>query len=219
MNKVLVFTNVERWYDLDSEFDVDNALWNAKYDAIEEELVLKYGIKDGIAVLTELPMISFEEEGVYFVYDRIDETKLKQLLSQCANDEVFALIHNTGVKKNSFGDDVIVLQGNHDSEPEHRYIRLFNLLTKVEEDDTIATKVNRVIDEIFLEEVISKFVGEFYEPNKNMGQSARYRILSKMDKYKEALEAFRKKYESCRVREEYIEDYIQLRDMLNSGKP
>lgn len=219
MNKVLVFTNVERWYDLDSEFDVDNALWNAKYDTIEKELVLKYGIRDGIAVLTELPMLSFEEEGVYFVYDRIDETKLKQLLSQCADDEVFALIHNTGVKKNSFGDDVIVLQGNHDSEPDHRYIRLFNLLTKVEEDDTIATKVNCIIDKIFLVEVINKFVSEFSEPNKNIGQSARYRILSKMDKYKEALENFRKKYESCRVREEYIEDLIQLRDMLFWGKP
>ena len=219
MNKVLVFTNPQRWNQLKAQFDVDNSLWNARYKTIAEKLVLKYGIKDGTAALEEMPKLAIEEEGIYFVYDKIEETKLKQLLGQCADDEVFALIHTSGIRKSGFGDGVIVLQGNHDTEDDHYFYPLFVLLTSVEEDDAITTKVNHIIDELFLGEVIDKFVSEFNEPNKNIGQSSRYRILSKMDKYKDALEVFRKKYESCKIREEYIEDLIQLREMLFSGKP
>ena len=115
MNKILVFTNPIRWNQLKNEFDVDKTLWNAQYNTIVEKLVLKYDIVDGKAVLKNLPELSVKEEGIYFVYDQIDEAHLKNILGQCVNDEVFVLVHTSGVKMNSLGQNIIAIQGNHDT--------------------------------------------------------------------------------------------------------
>lgn len=214
MNKILVFTNAKRWNQLKTEFDVDKALWNAQYNTIAEKLVLKYSIENGMAVLESLPQISFAEEGIYLMYDQIDKSRLSHLLEQCVNDEVFALVHTSGVQKSNLGQDVIVRCGNHDTEDEHYYYPLFDTLTDIEIGDTVTTKVNCIIDSIFLDEVKSRFVKEFSTPNKNLGQSVTYRILHQIDRFKKPMEDFRKKYETCKTRDEYIDDLKRLRDVL-----
>lgn len=215
MNKVLVFTNVPRWNQLKAQFDIDELLWNEKYKVIDKKLVLKYGINDGTAVLEELPKLALEEEGVYFVYDTIDATKLKQLLIPCVDDEMFALIHpHGGVSKSCFGDNVIVLIGQHDTEDENYYYPLLDLLTSVEDGDTVVAKTYRIIDEIFLKEVIQEFLQEFSQPGIDMEKSSRYRTISKIDRYKEALATFKEKYEPSRRFEEYQVDLVKLRGVL-----
>lgn len=216
MNKILVFTNPIRWNQLKNEFDVDKTLWNAQYNTIVEKLVLKYDIVDGKAVLKNLPELSVKEEGIYFVYDQIDEAHLKNILGQCVNDEVFVLVHTSGVKMNSLGHNIIAIQGNHDTEDEHYYYPLFDILTTIEKGDTVSTKVKRVIDSLFLTETSLKFVKEFSVPNNKMDQSTTYRILQQVDRYKKPLEDFRKQYETSKTREEYVDDLIRLQKMLLS---
>lgn len=219
MNKILVFTNAPRWSELRSQFDVDETLWNAQYNTIADKLVLKYGIENGMAVLESMPQISFAEEGIYLVYDQIDKSRLNHLLEQCTNDESFALVHISGVQKSNLGQDVIVLRGNHDTEDDHYFYPLFDILTTIEVGDTVTTKENRIIDSIFLDEVKSRFVKEFSTPNKIIGQSVAYRILQQIDRFKKPMEDFRKKYEAGKTRDEYIDDLIRLQqDVLLSGK-
>lgn len=218
MNKVLVFSNAHRWNQLKAQFDVDNTLWNARYDALAEKKVLKYDIVDARAVLTDQLELSVEGEGVYIVYDQMDEKELKQLLDQCKEDEVFALLHTSGVMKSSLGPDVVVLTGNHDTEDEHYYYPLFEQLTSVEAGDTVAIKVSRIVDALFLDEVIMEFVTEFSEPKKSIGRSSRYRILCHVERFNSSMARFREKYESCAAREEYMEDLRLLRKELLSNK-
>lgn len=224
MNKVLVFTNALKWDDLEPMFHVDDTLWNAKYYTIDENLVLKYGINNGVAILETLPELSIDKEGVYFVYDQIDEARLKQILDQCVNDEVFVLLHSSGVQKSSLNQDFIVLRGNHDTDTDpdivktSYYYPLLKLLTKIEVGDTVTTKMNRIIDSVFLDEVKSRFVKEFSTPNKIIGQSVTYRILHQIDRFKKPMEDFRKNYETSKTREEYVEDLIRLQEVLLSGK-
>lgn len=214
MNKILVFTNAPRWSELRSQFDVNETLWNAQYNTIAEKLVLKYNIDNGTAILENLPELSINEEGIYFVYDQIDGPRLSHLLEQCVNDEVFALVHTSGVQKSNLGQDVIVLRGQHDTEDDNYYYPLFDILTTIEIGDMVTTKVNRIIDSIFLDEVKSRFVQEFSIPNKILGQSVTYRILQQIDRYKKPLEDFGKKYETSKIREEYVDDLIWLQEVL-----
>ncbi|MBO7082496.1 MAG: hypothetical protein J6W30_01480 [Bacteroidales bacterium] len=222
MNKILVFTNAKRWNQLKTEFEVDKALWNAQYDTIAEKLVLKYSIDNGTAVLENLPELSINEEGVYFVYDQIDGPRLNHLLEQCANDEAYALVHTEGVQKSNLGQDVIVLRGQHDTEDNNYYYPLFDILTTIEVGDTVAEKMRCIIDSTkfkFLDEAIEKFVIDFSEPNKKIGQFATYRILHQIDRFKKPMEDFRKKYETSKTRDEYIDDLIRLQELLLSGRP
>ena len=216
MNKVLVFTNPQRWNQLKAQFDVDNSLWNARYNTIAEKMVLKYGIKDGTAVLEELPKLTFEEEGIYFVYDQIDETKLKQLLGQCANDEVFALIHTNGVRKESLSDDIIVLHGNHDTEDNHYYFPLFDSLTGVEKYDTEADKIIWIINNIFkvYKEAALELLSECLEPKINLEESNAYLTLCQKEELKPELEAFKKKYDASENYSDYKEDLDRLSNIL-----
>ena len=216
MNKVLVFTNPQRWNQLKAQFDVDNSLWNARYNTIAEKLILKYGIKDGTAVLEELPNLAFEEEGIYFVYDKIDETKLKQLLDQCANNEVFALVHTSGVRKDSLGDDIIVLRGNHDTEDEHYYYPLFDLLTRVDAGDSDADKINCIINNVFkvYKEAALELLSECLVPYNKLEESNAFRILYQKEEFRKELEEFKKKYEASMNYSDYKDDLERLRSVL-----
>ena len=79
MNKLLVFTNAERWNQIKGEFFVDETRWDIPYNSIAKTQVLKYGILNGIAILKPVSNLSIKEAGVYFVYDLISESVLKQL--------------------------------------------------------------------------------------------------------------------------------------------
>lgn len=216
MNKVLVFTNPQRWNQLKAQFDVDNSLWNARYKTIAEKLVLKYGIKDGTAVLEELPKLAFEEEGIYFVYDKINERELKQILLQCNNDDVFVLLHSEGVTGNVFGPNVQVLYGNHDTEDRHYYYPLFDLLTRVEAGDTEADKIICIINKIFevYKEAALELLSECLEPKINLEESNAYLTLCQKEELKPELEAFKKKYEASENYSDYKEDLDRLSNIL-----
>lgn len=161
------------------------------------------------------------DASVYLVYDRIDRNLLKQLLDNCRQDVLCVLIHTPGENMErvayedfiSWKDNTIVIQGMHENTEETHYYPLFKILADNEDE-----KVERIIDSIFLDEVKSRFVKEFSTPNKTIGQSVTYRILQQTDRFKKPMEDFRKKYETSKTREEYVEDLIRLQDVLLSGK-
>ena len=216
MNKVLVFTNAQRWNQLKAEFDVDDVLWNAKYNTIADKLLLKYSIDNGTAVLHELSKITIEQEGIYFVYDKINERELKQILLQCNNDDVFVLLHSEGVTGNVFGPNVQVLYGNHDTEDMHYYYPLFDLLTRVEAGDTEADKIICIINKIFevYKEAALELLIECLEPKINLEESNAYLTLCQKEELKPELEAFKKKYDASENYSDYKEDLDRLGNIL-----
>lgn len=216
MNKILVFTNAERWNQLRAEFDVDDTLWNAHYNTIDKNIVLKYGIEKGQAVLQEIPDFAILDEGIYLVYDQIEETKLKLLLNNCANDSLFVLLHNRGAKRNSFSEGNMVLKGNHDTEDAHYYYPLFNLLTSISAGDTVANKTNHIIKSIFmpLKEAALELLNECLVPKRNLDESNAYGILYQKEELKKELDEFRKKYDASSSLNDYKADLERLRDLV-----
>ena len=216
MNKVLVFTNAQRWNQLKAEFDVDDVLWNARYNTIADKLVLKYSIVNGTAVLQETPELNADQEGVYFVFDKINERELKQILVQCNNDDVFVLLHSDGVTGNVFGPNVQVRYGNHDTEDRHYYYPLFELLTRVEAGDSEADKIIYIIKKIFqpIKEAALELLSECLVPKSELEESDAYFTLCQKEEFKPELEAFKKKYDASENYSDYKEDLERLRNIL-----
>lgn len=216
MNKVLIFTNAQRWNQLKAEFDVDDVLWNAKYNAIADKLVLKYSIVNGTAVLQEPLKLSADQEGIYFVYDKINEREFKPILGQCNNDDVFVLLHSEGITGNVFGPNAQVLYGNHDTEDRHFYYPLFDLLTRVEAGDSEADKLICIINKIFkvFKEAALELLSECLEPKTNLEESNAYLTLCQKEELKPELEAFKKKYEASENYSDYKEDLDRLSNIL-----
>lgn len=214
MNKILVFTNAERWNQIKGEFFVDETQWNIPYNSIAEALVLKYGILNGTAILNPMSNLSIKEAGVYFVYDLISKPVLKQLQEQCADDNLYVLIHTRGVACGDWTKGVHVREGNHDTFDEHYYYPLFDKLTNVKDSDTEAGKLDEVVELLFkpLKEAALDFINECLVPKRNLDESNAYGILYQKEELREELDEFRKKYESSKNLEEYKEDLERLRD-------
>lgn len=215
MNKLLVFTNAERWNQIKGEFFVDETRWDIPYNSIAKTQVLKYGILNGIAILKPVSNLSIKEAGVYFVYDLISESVLKQLQEQCASDNLYVLVHTTrGITCSDWAKGVHVLEGSHDTSDEHYYYPLFGKLTSVKDSDTEAGIFGEVIELLFepLQEAILSFVNECLVPQRNLDESNAYGILYQKEELREELDEFRKKYESSKNLEEYKEDLERLRD-------
>lgn len=215
MNKLLVFTNAERWNQLKGEFDVNNALWNARYNAIAQDQILEYGIDKGIAVLNVAHCFS-TGNGIYFVYDVIGESKLKMLLESCRNDNLYVLVHAKGVRKEAFGQNVRILKGNHDTLDNHYYFPMFDILTKVKEGDTVEKKMDQVIQGVFknLYNAVLEFLSECSVPNKNLSESNAYNRLLQEAGLRDTLEQFKQVYDSSKRLEDYQNRLMELRDRL-----
>lgn len=215
MNKLLVFTNAERWNQLKGEFDVDNALWNARYNAIAQDQILEYGIDKGVAVLNVANGFS-TGNGIYFVYDAIGASKLKMLLESCTNDNLYVLVHTKGVRKEALGQNVRVLKGNHDTLDNHYYFPMFDILTKVKEGDTVEKKMDQVIQGVFknLYNAVLEFLSECSVPNKNLSESNAYNRLLQEAGLRDTLEQFKQVYDSSKRLEDYQNRLMELRDRL-----
>lgn len=157
MNKVLVFTNADRWYDLCNRFNVDEYEWNERFHNISNDLIYKCGINSNhLAVLEKTPDISLPDEGVYLVYDSINNDILSTLLNQCKQDNLYVLTHNTGVGVdtiNRFDLYCTVLKGAHDGLSKHFYEKVFKILSDEKTD-----KTNRIIHSVFLSKIKDDFL-------------------------------------------------------------
>ena len=164
MNKVLLFTNAERWYDLCPRFNVDEVEWNQRFQNIEKDIIYRSSVNsDNIAILETLPNMSMYSDGVYLVYDSININTLSTLLNQCKQDNLYILTHNTGVGAdiiNTFDLYCTVLKGAHDGLSKHFYEKAFKILSDDKPD-----KTNRIIQYVFFHDAAKVFLLGCMVPN------------------------------------------------------
>lgn len=216
MNKLLVFTNAERWNQIKGEFFVEETQWNIPYNSIADAQVLKYGIQNGTAILHPISNLSIKEAGVYFVYDLISESVLKQLQKQCTDDNLYVLVHTRGVARSNWEEGVHVLEGNHDTSDEHYYYPLFDKLTIIMDSDTEVGKLDEVVKLLFkpLQEAASEFLNECLVPKRNLDESNAYGILYQKEELRKELDEFRKKYDASSNLKDYEANLERLRDLV-----
>lgn len=169
--KVLVFTQLEKWNNLDDIIltRVELADWDDKYPN-EFTTIVKFGFsKDTGAYLDKIDLNCISnEEGVFLVYDEIGEDSFKILKEQCNDDKIFVLTHTTGTcQQNSFNDwsmNPFVLSGSHTNDKADFYNPLFDILTDKDGD-----KMERILNTIFMPqsnlETVLRFLHLCLDPN------------------------------------------------------
>lgn len=215
MNKVLLFTNAERWYDLCPRFNVDEVEWNQRLQNIENDIIFRCGVNsDNIAILETLPNMSMSSEGVYLVYDSININKLSTLLNQCKQDNLYILTHNTGV-----GADIIkpfnlyctVLKGAHDGLSKHFYEKAFKILSDDKPD-----KTNRIIQSVFLHHAAYDFLLGCMAPNNNSKPFIHScHTLRNTPCLTNIMDSFMALYQNSFGSPEFENKWKELRDVIN----
>lgn len=150
--KVLVFTNRDTWKrNINSNPDLRTTNWNNNYpdpthcikecDFSKSETDLEDVIPDDANNYAN-------KDGIYLIFDSIDDNNFNQLKKMCANNELYVLTHSSGrtVTQDDFSaaTTALILPGTHNNEPEDHYYPIFKILK-----DTEGDKLNRIINEVF----------------------------------------------------------------------
>ena len=217
MDKVLVFSNYGSWFRGFPKI-AKRVDWYDSYPVLDNPLTLC--ITEQGTETTLRPVDNLSAEGVYLVFDQINKKMLAPLLDACKQnkDKLFILIHTKGCYTHtnefeSWKEICFFEKGMHqsDKEKETKYEQVFNILTDKEGD-----KLNRIFNSVFKPVTVNDFVTECLEPNKKLENLLSYQVLCEKG-YSEALEEFRKKYESCESFLEYSKDLERVRDLLTSN--
>ena len=211
--KVLLLTNFGSWYNVIPSSIQNKVDWNEKSYPNKYNPIVKCVTNHGCSTML-IPVDSLSSEGIYLVFDDISHTKLDALLDECEqkHDLVFVLFHSSGYYKHqgafSSWKHLFPIKGMH--EEGDLYEIVFNILTDSEND-----KLNRIINSVFmpLDNAINNFLDECSKPNKKLENILSYHILCE-EGFKDAMEAFRNKYESCQNHLEYAEEWDRLNDLL-----
>lgn len=211
--KVLLLTNFGSWYDGIPDRIRNKVDWKEKSYPNKNNPIVKCVTNQGCSAMLQ-PVDNLSAEGIYLVFDDISHTKLDALLDECEqkHDLIFVLFHSIGYYKHqgafSSWKHLFPIKGMH--EEGDSYELTFNILTDSEND-----KLNRIINSVFmpLDNAINTFLDECTEPKKNLENLLSYHILCE-EGFKDAVEAFRNKYESCQSSSEYAEDWDRLNDLL-----
>lgn len=214
MNKVLVFTNAYRWNELSSCFEgIDEFLWDKPFQDIENSKLFKCGVNENnTAILQTTNDYLIPDEGVYLVYDSIDNDLLGNIISQCKDDNLFILVHTRGISKeqiDSFGVNCIKQQGMHDSTS--YYYDVFEILTDKKPD-----KTSRIIKVVFMDTVKKNFLSGCSIPHNNNDQfRLAYNILRKQPGLENDMEEFMSVYEQCDNWSAYREHLNKLKHRIS----
>ena len=169
--------------------------WDDKYPN-ENNPIVKFGFPNtsGNAYLNPVDLNGISnEEGIFLVYDNIDNDRFETLKEQCNGDKVFVLTHTTGnCQQNHFNDwnmNPVVLSGSHTNDKADFYNPLFNILTDKDGD-----KMERILNTIFLPQdnldVVLRFLHLCLVPNPgNEFTELKSFILDKLPDNSEAKEA------------------------------
>lgn len=212
--KVLVFTNYGSWYrglpEITKRVD-----WYDSYPEISNPLV-KCVSEPGSETILQ-PVSNLSDEGVYLVFDEISQNMLATLLDECTqnNDRLFILLHTRGYYTDSkdfesWEKNCSFAKGMHESGIKYKYEPVFDILTDKQGDE-----LNRITHSIFmpLDNAINTFLDECAVPKKKLENLLSYHILCE-EGFKDAVEAFRNKYESCQSSSEYAEEWDRLNNLL-----
>ena len=208
MDKVLVFTNEEKWENIQDVPDRVN--WN---NFTEENKPFMECVVNSNNEVELCPVTRLSHAGIYLVYDDINMVQLKPLLDSCPNDNLYVLIHNHGRKMEDFNpwhQQCIIKKGMHENFPRDLYLPAFDINT-----DTEGNKLERIIDKVFTaqKEAVLELLNECLVPKKKLKTIHAYQLLCE-NGFESVLEVFRKKYETCNSFDEYKQDLVDLRKKL-----
>ena len=157
--------------------------------------------------------LSIDNEGVYLVYDEIDDNSLKFILNQCSNDELFVLYHKGDELRNrisKFGVYCKMVRGYHDSAS--CYYDVFDILT-----DDNPNKTERIIHLVFLPKIKEDFLLGCMTPNNNEDVFVHAcNILRNLPYLNNLMEEFLVLYQSNHGTPEFQNKWIEIRDALNT---
>lgn len=150
--KVLIFTNASRWESLSFALDLDLNLvdpnWRSNYpnpgtDVSEFEFTNNVSKLNRVDI-TQNPIT--DKDGIFLVYDQLDQTVFDQLKSQCLNGNLYVLAHKSGkYDKSDFNawNCQNVKEGSHMLTDDY-YPDIFRIIT-----DGNANKMDRIIRTVF----------------------------------------------------------------------
>lgn len=210
MDKVLVFTNEEKWENLQDDIQ-ERVSWKI-FPGVKQpvmECVVNSNNEVELCAVTELA-----HDGIYLVYDSINMQQLKSLLDNCPDDNIYILIHNHGRKMEDFSlwkQQCMIKMGKHENHPQNLYLPAFDIIT-----DNDGHKLERIIKRIFMpiKEAALELLSECLEPKINLEESNAYLTLCQKEELKPELEAFKKKYDASENYSDYKEDLDRLGNIL-----
>ena len=216
MDKILVFTNYDSGYQgLPAVKKIDD--WYDLYPDESHPIVLCL-YDDQIKAPLLQSVSGFPNEGIYLVFDKIESSLLDKFLCECEqkNDRICVLTHSRGnyadLSYFNKWNNVYPLRGMHIEGNKYWYEPVFDIIINPYENN----KLNRIINTIFLPEVIQNFLSECLVPNKNLRNTTSYHFLSHGG-FENALGSFLDKYESSNIPQDYKEDYTKLKKTLLMG--
>lgn len=210
MDKVLIFTNENSWNNITKKIR-DKVNWDT-YPNNNSPIMQCVVNNDGKVDLYSKP--DFNEAGIYLIYDEINMAQLSQLLDKCKNDSLYILLHSYKEGRRRPEDftpwerHCYIERGLHDNDDSFKYKPTFKIIT-----DSEGNKTDRIIKNIFapLEEAAMELLYICTVPKKKIEETDAYRTLIQNEKYRNLLEKFKIKYDSCNNFDEYKDEWEKLR--------
>ena len=192
MTKLLIFTNADSLSNLEEDFHA--VLREHAFPTKKRPVVL---VKEDHAGVSIGFVDDFKNEGLYLIYDKIDERALELLSDQCKDDDVYALVHTYPVWKDRIREiagNERFREGNHIPGNQYYYYPVFECLT-----DSGTDKIERIRDLLRLSEAervrraIQKFIIGCNTPYNDAPLFLQvYEELRSIDAFKKKVEGFYK---------------------------
>lgn len=215
MKQVVLLTNFDSWY-MGMPSKIRNRVnWKENSYPNDNNPITKC-VTDKDGRINLQPVADLSAEGCYLVFDETRPSSLKALFDDCEKkkDQTFVLFHSRGCfnKPNNFKRwrCLFPCEGMHEEGWGNSYEPVFDRLTDSEGD-----KLNRIVNSVFMPLVIHDFTEKCLVPSikDKLVNLPSYHILCEQG-FKNELDAFLKKYESCQKSSEYAEDWDRLNELL-----
>lgn len=211
MDKVLVFTSEEKWENLQDDIQ-ERVNWDIFPN--EKQPITECVVNSNNEVELS-PVKELAHAGIYLVYDIVNMQQLKPLLDNCADDNIYILIHNHGRKMEDFSpwqQQCMIKTGKHENYDKDLYLPTFDIIT-----DANGNKLERIIKKIFqpIKEAALDLLSECLVPKSNLEESDAYFTLCQKEEFRPELEAFKKKYDASESYSDYKEDLDRLSKIIN----
>ena len=218
MSIVLIFTSFASWRGIGPRIRDRVPSWDLSYYPNSDYPVKKCEFLPNEPAELKDPDedLACLTDGVYLVYDKIDNPRFSKLLDLTEKNESYVLVHRHG---NHHENDIpsmgkrITVSGIHTSGIKYFYTPVFNILTdgNGNEQERIVALFNPPL------EAVLRFLNECQKPgntNPQLEESFNKILLDadKNEEVREAVTAFYEKYKEQTALEDYEEDLIQIRD-------
>lgn len=218
MDKVLIFTCIDRWDDISEMIQERVPSWEENYPTSGCPIAMCDCSQSGSAASLN-PIGNIIAKGVYLLYDDIPTNDLDALFQSCQTDKKYILIHTNGNSAGyDFGqwNDCVVRHGMHENFPTERYYRVFDILTDNEDN-----KPQRIIDNVFapLNEEVLQFLNGCLVPQNQTTEflGAWHKLQAALANdmaLRKDLDNFMIKYNSSKSLNDYQKELVALRDKL-----